>query len=380
MERKILKRSYIFLLVLLQFFISSCSNEKKQEKQSSQFIEDNTPAVEVFNRTSPSSVRMNEYFTHLSQIGAFNGVVLFADEGEVIYKRAFGYANFRKKEKLSVNSVFQLASVSKQFTAFAIMMLKEQGKLSFSDSIRKFIPGFPYENITIRQLLTHNSGLPNYMYFADDYWQNKALPMTNDDLIGMIIKNQPKEICKPGRTYLYSNTGYALLASIVEKVSGMRFQRFMREKVFLPLGMTHTFVMDYLEKPNLKNVAMGYEPGRREEPESYQNGVVGDKGVYSTLDDMLKWDQALYQGKLVGKDALEEAFSPAYKRPMPHNYGFGWRIKNASDNEKIVYHGGWWKGYRSYIVRMLGTKRTIIVLINSASHVPFHLEDLQELF
>lgn len=205
--------------------------------------------------------------------------------------------------------------------------------------------------------------------------------MTNNDLVSMIIKNKPIECCKPGRTYLYSNTGYAMLASIVEKVSGMKFQRFMKERVFLPLGMTHTFIMDYAEKPNMKYVATGYEPGRREEPESYQNGIVGDKGVYSTVDDMLKWDQALYECNLVKKETLQEAFSPAYKREIAsRNYGFGWRIKNASDKEKIVFHGGWWKGYRSYIVRMLGSKRTIIVLINSASHVPFHLEDLQDLF
>jgi CubicO group peptidase (beta-lactamase class C family) len=376
-----LKRYYIFIVILIQLFISSCSEQKKHETIKSVVEEDQRPAVEVVKRNSPVSMRMDSYFTHLSKIGAFNGAVLFADKGQVIYKRAFGFANFRKKEKLTVNSVFQLASVSKQFTAFAIMMLKEQGKLSYSDSIRKFFPSFPYDNITIRQLLTHNSGLPNYNYFAENYWSNKSVAMTNNDLVSMIIKNKPIECCKPGRTYLYSNTGYAMLASIVEKVSGMKFQKFMKERVFLPLGMTHTFIMDYSEKPNMKYVATGYEPGRREEPESYQNGIVGDKGVYSTVDDMLKWDQALYECKLVRKETLQEAFSPAYKREIAsRNYGFGWRIKNASDKEKIVFHGGWWKGYRSYIVRMLGSKRTIIVLINSASHVPFHIEDLQDLF
>lgn len=371
---------FLFLFLFLALLVISCGKKQDGQAGRTEVVENDPPENEVINTHTAEYRRIDEYFSNLHDKGAFNGVVLFADKGKPVYKKAFGYANFKTREQLNVNSAFQLASVSKQFTAFAIMLLKQEGKLTYSDSLRKFFPGFPYGNITVRQLLTHNSGLPNYMYFAEDYWTDKSVTMTNNDMIEMLKKYQPKEYFQPGRTFLYSNTGYALLASIVEKVSGMEFQKFMKTRVFDPLKMHNTYIFDYKHQAEMKSVAMGYEPGRRPAEYSYQNGIVGDKGVYSTVGDLLKWDKALYEGKLVGKPTLEEAFTPAYNRPMAKNYGFGWRIKFAENREKIVYHGGWWKGYRSYLVRMIDSKRTIIVLINSASHVPFHLDDLQQLF
>lgn len=354
-------------------FLTSCRNEKKEAASQPVVYE----KVKFEKINTPATEKIDSYFEHCYKNGTFNGVVLFADEGKIIFEKAFGYSDFRTKAPLSTNSVFQLASVSKQFTAFAIMLLKERGLIAYSDSIRKFFPSFPYQNVTIRELLTHSSGLPNYMYFADEYWPDKKKQMANSDVIEILEKNQPKEYFKPGLTYFYSNTGYAILASIVEKVSGMPFYKFMETQIFKPLGMESTFVYHPDNFP-AKNIALGHFPNRREAGLNYQDGVVGDKGVYSTVEDLLRWDYALYKGRLVGKPALEEAFKPAFKKLREdHNYGFGWRI---NERENIVYHGGWWNGYRSYIVRSLKNHRTIIILINVASHVPFHLQDLQEFF
>lgn len=364
----------------MTLFAASCSREKTSDAGRSALSE-KIREFKIERVKTPATDRIDTFFSSRHKKGVFNGVVLFAENGRVVYEKAFGYADFRKKEELKTNSVFQLASVSKQFTAAAVMLLKERGKLAYSDSIRKFFPHFPYENITIRQLLTHNSGLPNYMYFADEYWQDKEIPMSNLDVIRLIESYKPEPYCKPGLVYNYSNTGYSILAAIVEKVSGMPFHEFMRKEIFQPLGMNNTFVYSYSSTPQVKNIAVGYDGGRRPVDFNYQNGVVGDKGVYSTVEDMLRWDQALYKGYIVGRSSLTEAFTPAYRTLRDdHNYGYGWRIITKEDNRKIVYHGGWWKGYRSYFVRSLDDQRTIIVLINVASHVPFRIKELLELY
>lgn len=369
-----MKNTAIYLFTLLLLFVSACKNEKVSSSISNAQVYKRV----TFNReTTGATGRIDQFFSERYRKGIFNGVVLFAEKGNIIYEKAFGYSDFRKKTPLTTNSVFQLASVSKQFTAFAVMILKERGKLSYSDSVRKFFPSFPYENITIRQLLTHSSGLPNYMYFANDYWPDKHKLMDNKDMFNMLEKDRPEPYFRPGLRYFYNNTGYAILASIVEKVSGMPFYKFMETEVFKPLGMENTFVYNP-ENPLPMNVAEGHNPNRTPVGFNYQNGVVGDKNVYSTVEDLLRWDYALYKAELVGQECLSEAFRPAFKNLREeHNYGFGWRI---NEKENIVYHGGWWDGYRSYIVRSLGNQRTIVVLINSAAHVPFHLPELEELF
>ncbi|MCU7494445.1 MAG: beta-lactamase family protein [Ignavibacteria bacterium] len=368
-----MKKTAIYFLSILLLFVTACKNEKVPNVSNAAVYKRIT-----FNReTTGATARINQFFTERNRKGVFNGVVLFAEKGNIIYEKAFGYSDFRRKTPLTTNSVFQLASVSKQFTAFAIMLLKERGKLSYSDNVRKFFPSFPYEDITIRQLLTHSSGLPNYMYFANDYWPDKSKMMDNKDVIEMLERNLPQPYFRPGIRYFYSNTGYALLASIVEKASGMPFYRFMEKEIFKPLGMESTFVYNP-ENPLPAVVAEGHNPNRTPVGFNYQNGVVGDKNVYSTVEDLLRWDYALYKAQLVSQECLSEAFTPAFKNLRDdHNYGFGWRI-NEKDN--IVYHGGWWDGYRSYIVRSLSDQRTIIVLINSAAHISFRLQELEDLF
>lgn len=329
----------------------------------------------------PATARIDSFFEKRFSGGRFNGTVLFAENGKIIYEKAFGYANFDTREKLTDQSIFQLASVSKQFTAFSIMLLKERNMLSYEDTIGKYIYGFPYGGITIRQLLTHNSGLPNYMYFAEEFWPDKKIPMKNSDLIWMMKTFKPEKYYDPGKTFFYSNTGYALLATIVEKVSRMHFPDFLRQEVFLPLGMKHTFVLDAEHYPNVESVALGHRPNHRLEAYSYQNGVVGDKGVFSNVEDMFRWDQALYNYVLVGRKCQDEAFMPAYKkRGEDHNYGFGWRLTRHETNGRIVYHGGWWKGYRTYFIRAVDKKRTIIVLSNTSSHTSFTIKEMLDLF
>jgi CubicO group peptidase (beta-lactamase class C family) len=176
---------------------------------------------------------------------------------------------------------------------------------------------------------------------------------------------KPPPYFNPGVRYDYSNTGYMILASIVEKVSKMRFEQFMRKYIFLPSKMTNTYVYNQGVPIKIQNMVEGYNYGRRPVGRTYLDGVFGDKGVYSNVDDLYKWSQVLFTDTLFTKNTLEEAFKPAFKdRKNKDNYGFGWRIKDYG-GDKVVWHGGWWEGYKTMFIRNLKDEVTIIVLTNS---------------
>jgi len=314
---------------------------------------------------------IDSLFSALQTQAGFNGCILYGEKGRLVFKKAYGYDYFKTKERLTVSSAFQLASVSKMFTAMAIMILKEEGLLEYDDSVRQYIPELPYPGITIRNLLNHRSGLPDYMHFSDNCW-DQTKPLTNEDMIRIMAENKPPRYFSPGNGFDYCNSNYALLASVVERITKQPFDQFIRENIFDPLDMNDSFIY-HLEKgqeiPQYIPVGVaGHRSGRgmpREELNHYHNGVVGDKGVYATVEDLFKWDQALYQNLLVSKATLEEAFtegSPRFSK-WRDNYGFGWRLK--ADRPNTVYHYGWWKGFRSYFIRDLYQEKTIIVLTNT---------------
>jgi CubicO group peptidase (beta-lactamase class C family) len=319
-------------------------------------------------RSMAVATKFDSLFRSLSTKRGFNGNVLIGMSGNIVYKNAFGFSDLKKKTLLNVKSVFQIASISKQFTAIAVMMLHESGKLEYSDTIQKFIPDFPYKNITIKQLLSHRSGLPNYMYFTAKYWKKKKEYLTNEQLLEIMTTNKPRPEFLPDRRYKYSNTGYAMLALIVEHISGMPFDMFMETKVFHPLGMTSTFVYNPLNKKTNEYETNGYNRNRRKSYEDFLDGICGDKGIHSSVEDMFLWDQALYSERLVKQTTLDEAFTPmSYDYKRDNNYGYGFRIDTLSNGSKIVYHGGWWRGYNSLFVRRLDNHSTIIILCNKVN-------------
>ncbi len=310
--------------------------------------------------------RIDKYFQKRYKQRRFNGTVLFADKGKIVYKGAFGYGTLRNKDTLSTKSPFQLASVTKPITSTAVLMLAEQELLNLEDSVHQHIPDFPYKNVTIKQLLIQKSGLPEYLYFSDQYWPNNRNTINNDDVLCMMKIHEPNPYYRPDYRYNYTNTNYSILASIIEKVSGQTYQDFIEHKVFKPLGMNDSFVYAKDETPVYHHMTSGHDKRRRRIADSHFNGVVGDKGIYSSVEDMLRFDQALYTDYLVSQELLEQAFEPAHKRLYDHdNYGMGWRINTQKNGNKIIYHSGWWKGYTSYFIRMPYSGKTIIVLNNS---------------
>jgi len=321
--------------------------------------------------TAQKSTELDNRFSNLNKKGVFNGTILYSENGETIFKKAYGYKNFRQKDSLQLSSAFQLASVSKMFTAAAIMVLKEKNKLQYDDTITKFIPEFPYYGITIRQLLTHRSGLSRYMSLADKYWDiNK--PINNEEVVELFVKYKPDPYFKPDNGFHYCNTNYTLLASIVERISGKPFDIFIQENIFDPLEMNDSFVYNLRNKEDINTKIPVGVPGYRyrrwrlvEVGDYYLNGVMGDKGVYASVEDLFKFNLALDNGTLVSQSTLEEAFTPGsakyYKRK--DNYGFGWRIRESLDS--TAYHFGWWKGFRSFYIRDMKNERTLIALTNT---------------
>ena len=351
----------IFLFALLQLSAIPFFSEKTDKASP----HDNIANIEP--RSVVIATRFDSLFTVAERKG-FNGNVLIGIQGTAIYKHSFGYSDLRTKIPLNIKSVFQLASVSKQFTAIAIMMLHEQGKLEYSDTVQKFIPNFPYKNITIRELLSHRSGLPNYMYFSGKYWLKKKEYLTNQIVLDMMVQYKPRPEFLPDRKYKYSNTGYAMLSLIVERISGMPFHEFMDVNIFQRLGMMNTFVYDHNNRKTIEYETKGYNKNRRKSYEDFLDGVTGDKGIFSTVEDMFLWDQALYSEQIVKQSTLDEAFTPAsYDYKRDNNYGFGFRLDTLADGSRIVYHGGWWRGYNSLFVRRLDDHTTIIILCNKVN-------------
>jgi CubicO group peptidase (beta-lactamase class C family) len=305
---------------------------------------------------------IDSFFKVMSYRQRFNGNVLIAHDGKTLFSGVFGYANYRKKTPLTDSTEFQLGSVSKQFTAVAIMMLKQQGKLSYDDSIQKFFPDFPYHGVTVRLLLDHRSGLPNYMYLCGNVCRDQSNFIDNQQVVDCLTTHKPPRYFKPDQRFNYSNTNYCVLAAIVEKITGDSFAAFMRQNVFTPLHMDHTYIYCKSDT-NIPNRAQGYNANYNRSGIDFLDGVTGDKGVYSTIWDMLKWDQALYSDKLVNQSTLADAFKPHGRWVRSHNYGFGWWLKPFG-GDTLTYHDGWWHGFNCAFIRDRKYHNTIIVLSN----------------
>ncbi|GAB3986006.1 serine hydrolase [Spirosoma daeguense] len=330
------------------------------------------------HKPEPSAPLTTELDSLFATVPDFSGVVLIAEKGKPVYKKAFGYQNFETKTPNTTSSIFELASVSKQFTAMTILMLKQEGKLNYDDRIDKYISGLPYPGITIRHLLNHTSGLPDYQDVMDKHW-DKSKVANNADNIAYLIKYQPTKLFEPGAKYTYSNTGYMLLASIAEKASGQDFIQFCRNRIFNPVGMTKTDIRTRNDKIKLPEMAWGYtyvpEKKRYVRADSFPQFNYGiwlgnRKGpgrISSTADDLLKWDRALYSSQLVDQQTLRDAFTVAKLNDgTATQYGFGWQVEQSPKLGKVVWHDGDNPGYKTQIMRFIDADKTIILLCNNA--------------
>lgn len=362
-----MKKALILIFILNAFL--AC-NEDVKEKTS------NKKGFEIVENEKTN--RLDSLYSELYKYGEFNGNVLVAENGKIIFQESYGLSNEKSKEKLNTETIFELASVSKQFTAMGIVQLQKEGKLDYDDPISKYIPELKnYKGITVKNLLNHTGGLPDYMSLAEKKW-DKSKIATNEGIIALFEDFKPEKEFEPGEDYAYSNTGYLLLATIIERVSGQSFGKFLNNKIFEPLEMNNTFVYRRRFEPKeVSNYAQGYiysdslnrkilpDANGKESFYVYLDGIVGDGMVNSNLQDLLKWDRALYHNDLVNKQDKELIFSThKFSDSSKTDYGFGWYVEKDTISGKIVSHGGSWAGYRTHIERHLNNDKTIIILQN----------------
>lgn len=301
------------------------------------------------------------YDNYLSRSG-FSGGILVAKEGAIIFEKNAGFTDFTSSDSIRVNSSLHIASTSKTFTAMAILQLAKNNKLSIEDPVAKYLPSFPYTEINIKMLLNHRSGLTNYLYFIDPKKYASDHSLTNAEVLNYIIENKIPLSYKPDTRFNYCNTNYVLLALIIEKISQQSFPEFMQKNIFKPLGMTHSFICTSADS-SIKTKS--YYPNWRPWLEDIFDGTYGDKNVYSTPRDLLKWSNAINDNKTFSSSILDSAFKPySNETDSQHNYGLGWRLLILKNGKKIIYHNGLWHGSNAFFAILPEEKVSIIIIGN----------------
>lgn len=373
---------YVFLLVSMFFFVVTNSADRDPQfnrlNNLGDFHNSNNLASNLSHQSELQHAilmaaykvpleNIRNYTNQLGQQYGFNGSILVAKNGKILFEEHIGRKDLRLKDPIESTSTYQLASVSKQFTAAAILLLYQEGKLGLDDFVSKYLPDFPYKNIKIRHLLNHTSGLPNYMYAAEKNWKSKT-PPDNEAMLNLMDKLKMQPYFKPGDRFDYSNTGYFILASIVSKVSKQSLSDFLGNRFFKPLNLTNTYVHNPNEASK-KEELIGFRKYGKSYiaiPFTVNDGVVGDKGVYSTASDLFKWNQSLTNRTILNDTILSKAFLPGKTNSgkiVP--YGFGFRLKQEIDTE-LVYHNGVWNGFSTTLRRYKADDITIIILSNNS--------------
>lgn len=375
------------MIILFSFFVVlSCGSQPSPELK-----EPVTPVKKTgFTALAPKE---KEYYANtiaplyqslLLRTG-FNGGIILAKKGEIVFEDYHGLINFKTKEPITSTTPFHIASISKTFTSAVILKLMEEGKLSLDDKVEKYLPTFPYANITIKNLLSHRSGLPKYDHFLDGtittvvMVKNKKGKMvkrtrtskapvqytglpSNKDLLQYMITHHPPLESLPDHRYSYCNTNYSMLALIVEQITNMPFPEYMANNVFKPLGMTSTYIFSIKDTANyVPSYNYNGSPFRLEKLDC----IYGDKNVYSTVRDLLLWDRALYLGTFVNTKTLEMAYQPySNEKRGNKNYGLGWHLFIKPPEPTIIYHNGWWHGNNAVFKRLVADSATVIILGN----------------
>ncbi|WP_422105475.1 serine hydrolase [Winogradskyella sp.] len=304
-------------------------------------------------------------------------------KGDLVYETNYGLANVGQGTKIDSNTNFRIASVTKQFTAACIMILVKNGQLNYTTNLRDIFPDFPEygKNITIRHLLTHQSGIVDYNGFIEESRTKQLL----DYEILEFLKQSQKTYFEPGTSYRYSNSGYAVLAQVIEKVSGISFATFVKREIFETLGMHNSMV--FQQNQNIENRAFGYavvNDSIRFNDQSITSAIQGDGGIYCSTSDYYKWDQALYKGELIPKKELEDAFIDwdNHSKTTKDGEGYGWFVE-YQNGIKILHHSGGTAGFESQVIRIPDLELSIVLFSNrnwSSRNLRYKVRALASIF
>jgi CubicO group peptidase (beta-lactamase class C family) len=370
-----------YLLVILLVMFLSCGNSST-DRISDKLFSRPTHASVFSNLSKDQKLiagRLDSFFTDLNRKGFFNGSVLVSRAGKVIYKKSLGFLNKATQDLLTDSSMFQLASVSKVITATAVLMLHEREMIDIDKPFKFYFPDFPYQDVKVKDLLNHRSGLPNYIYCLNSEICRPDYQMNNTDMYNYLVSKNPKPYLRPDKRFNYCNTNYALLALLIEKTTGQTYSRFLKNELFDPLGMKNTRTIQDLDL-NGANITKPYDTRWRPVGFDASDYVLGDKSIYSTPYDLFLFSEALYQNKIINPQTQELAYTAFSKEKKLSNYGYGWRLKNFNDpDKKEVYHNGWWHGYRSSFHRRLKDTLTVVILSNQLNSSAYKTQKVYEI-
>ena len=380
---------YIFLSYSLISIISACS---KQEKTEEGIIKINEKGIPVMQPLQEELPKLSKAFLDDKKYGVSlffektwsekndNVSFLVAKNGQIIYENYMGYANKRTDEKITKDTPLHIASVSKVLTATATLMLIDANKIKLDQKVNTIIKNFPYPEVTVQTLLNHRSGMKNYAYFTyeNNNW-DKKVTLTNQDIIKVMIEKEIPLESKSDTRFSYCNTNYAVLALIVEQVTGLKFPEAMKEMIFTPLGMNNTYVCEFDKDRN--NIIPSYKGNNVEIGTDYLDGVYGDKNIYSTPRDLLKFDTARYAPFFLNPELLKKVYKGySYESKGKKNYGLGIRMVEFEEGEPFFFHNGWWHGNTSSFINLRKEKVTIITLSNKYTKKTYQSKKLASLF
>jgi CubicO group peptidase (beta-lactamase class C family) len=317
-------------------------------------------------RRSDVASRIDDLFSTFTTGDSPGAAVMVISDGEILHQAGYGRADLDRRTPITPQSAFRLASVSKQFTAMAIMILADRGQLEFDDRLVDQIPELERfgDDITLRHLLTHLGGLPDY-YDALTAETGDSMPTTEQAMEFLV--DWGEKLFPAGERYEYSNPGYEMLALVVERISGQTFGEYLRDNIFGPLGMENTVVFERADV-EIHNRAFGYSRSGNSfvlNDDDVLNLIIGSGGIYSTVEDLFLWDQALYTEELVPRSILEEAWSPAALNSGDlYPYGFGWSLEPYRSLGRRVSHGGGWVGFSTYYDCYPERRFSVILLSN----------------
>ncbi|WP_418264905.1 serine hydrolase domain-containing protein [Flavobacterium faecale] len=380
-----IKNTNIPQLVLLLLLLTSCKGNNNSDSN----LSDNKAKKDFVLKTGhkPTNDYINskknaiEHFYNKNwPHNSLNGGFLVAKNGHIIYEKYEGYANHKTKTEMTSNSPLHIASVSKVMTATAVLKLIDQKKLNLEQKVTTLLKGFPYPDVTVKTLLNHRSGIRNYSYFTDkkEIWDRHKI-LTNKDIVDLLITKKINLEFRTDSRFSYCNTNYAILALIIEKVTGQNYKEAMKTIVFKPLGMNDTFVFDYDKDRQTANPS--YRGNFSLYYWDYLDAIYGDKNIYSTPRDLLKFDLGRNDPEFFKTELLKKSFIPySNEHKGQNNYGLGIRMINWETGQNLYFHNGWWHGNTSAYITLPEEKVTIIALSNKFNRMTYKVRNLAALF
>ncbi|MGV9003813.1 serine hydrolase domain-containing protein [Flavobacterium sp.] len=377
------------LIVLLLTLFVSCSQQEKTEEGIVKVDENGLPIMQPLREPLP---KLSEQFIKDKKYGVSmffektwsekndNVSFLVAKNGQIIYENYMGYANKSTNERITADTPLHIASVSKVLTATATLMLVDANKLKLDQKVTTIIKDFPYPEVTVQTLLNHRSGMKNYAYFTyeNNNWDKKKI-LTNEDIIKVMVEKHIPLETKTDTRFSYCNTNYAVLALIIEHITGLTYPEAMKQMIFAPLGMKDTFVCEF--EKDRATIVPSYKSNNTEIGTDYLDAVYGDKNIYATPRDLLLFDTARYAPFFLNPDLIKKMYKGySYESKGIRNYGLGIRMSEYEKGEPFYYHNGWWHGNTSSFLNLRKEKVTIIVLSNKFTRKTYQTKKLAALF